>query len=125
MKTHKLLCMIFCIVLITACAKPPNTSTADSAAALKQINDITNSKLGIDLRELTELTRIAGSDIVLTSESSMKTDMLSNLKALQKTGYITMSLGPASEETGLKNGKFYKVQKTAKGKALIKAVSRL
>ena len=125
MKTHKLLCITFCIVLITACTKPPNTSTVDSAAALKQINDITNSKLGIDLRELTELTRIAGSDIVLTSESSMKTDMLSNLKALQKTGYITMSLGPASEETGLKNGKFYKVQKTAKGKALIKAVSRL
>lgn len=125
MKTNKLFYVLFCIILITACAKSPNAPTTDSVAALKQINEITNSKLGIDLRELTELTRIAGSDIILTSESSMKTDMLSNLKALQKTGYITMSLGPASEETGLKNGKFYKVQKTAKGQELLKAVSRL
>jgi hypothetical protein len=125
MKTHKLLCMTFCIVLITACAKPPNTSTVDSAAALKQINDITNSKLGIDLRQLTELTRNADSDIILTSETSMKKDMLANLKALHKAGYITLSLNSASAETGLGNARFYKVQKTAKGKELARALSRL
>jgi hypothetical protein len=125
MKTNKITYLLFCVALITACGKAPNTATTNPAVALKQINEITRSQLGIRLSELTELTRISGSDIILTSESSMKPDMLANLSALQKAGYIRMSLGPASEQTGMDNVKFYKIQKTAKGQALLKAVSDL
>lgn len=123
MKTNKLLYLPFYIVLITACAKSPSTSTGDPVIVLKKINEITSSQLGIGLRELNEFTRMPSSDIILTSENSFKPDALSNLKVLEAAGYITISISSDSKETGFSNTKFYKIQRTTKGLELKNALS--
>ena len=114
------------IVLFAAfsasCSKEPTQPTGDVAKIVAQIDAESTNKLGIGLRELEELAK--ASDIALTSESTMKAETLSKLKTLESAGYVTIAF--QEEPTVAGNGiKFYKVQKTAKGRALAKALARL
>ena len=118
----KILYIIIFVAIVASCSKAPNQPSGDVTTVIEQINDDTTKQLGIGLRALNELTDI--SDITFTSESTMPPQVLADLKDLETAGYISIVLGdaPSGMSTGIK---FYRIQKTLKGQALAKAVSRL